>query len=178
MTTLPDGLAELVTTRVREVPDFPEPGILFRDITPLLADGPAFSALVAGIAAAYAGKVDAVAGLESRGFLLAAPLAAQLGVGMIMIRKAGRLPGPVVGVDYTLEYGTARLEVRKETIPDDGRVLIVDDVLATGGTAEGAIHLVEESGGSVVGLVMLLELEALRGREKLDGYDVQSVVVY
>lgn len=178
MTTLPDGLADLVTTRVREVPDFPEPGVLFRDITPLLADGPAFSRLIAGLAQAYVGEVDAVAGLESRGFLLAAPLAARLGAGMIMIRKAGRLPGPVVGVDYALEYGTARLEVRRETIPDGGRVLIVDDVLATGGTAQGAVHLVEISGGRVAGLMMLLELEALGGRAKLEGYDVRSVAVY
>ncbi len=174
----PDELTSLVRSHIREVPDFPAPGVLFRDITPLLADGPAFRALVEGLAERYRGRVDAVAGLESRGFILAAPLATALGVGMITVRKAGRLPGPVVGVDYALEYGTARMELRPETVQEGQRVLIIDDVLATGGTGAAAVELVERSGGEVVALAMLLELAALRGRTKLEGYQVDSVLVY
>ena len=126
----------------------------------------------------YRGTVDAVAGLESRGFILAAPLAYALGAGMITIRKAGRLPGPVDGVDYTLEYGTARLELRPETVGQGQRVLIIDDVLATGGTASAAIRLIEGAGGQVTALAMLLELDALRGRDKLTGYRVDSIIHY
>ncbi|MPV37731.1 adenine phosphoribosyltransferase [Georgenia subflava] len=177
-TAFPSALTELVRSHVREIPDFPAPGVLFRDITPLLADGPAFGGLVRGLADAYRGRVDAVAGLESRGFILAAPLALELGVGMITVRKAGRLPGPVIGVDYALEYGTARMELRPETVADGQRVLIIDDVLATGGTGAAAVELVERSGGEVVALAMLLELAALGGRRKLDGYAVESVLVY
>lgn len=174
----PTELTDLVRRHVREIPDFPAPGVLFRDITPLLASGTAFGALVAGLAEKYQGRVDAVAGLESRGFILAAPLATALGVGMITVRKAGRLPGPVVGVDYALEYGTARMELRPDTVEQGQRVLIIDDVLATGGTGAAAIQLIERSGGTVTALAMLLELGALRGRAKLDGYPVDSVLVY
>ncbi|MFC4555182.1 adenine phosphoribosyltransferase [Georgenia faecalis] len=174
----PDELAELLRSHVREVPDFPEPGVLFRDITPLLADGPAFAALVDGLAERYRGTIDAVAGLESRGFILAAPLAHALGVGMITVRKAGRLPGPVLGVDYSLEYGTARLELRSETVAEGSRVLIIDDVLATGGTAAAAIDLIERSGGTVAGLAMLIELVALEGRSKITGYPLESILRY
>ncbi|MFD1507782.1 adenine phosphoribosyltransferase [Georgenia yuyongxinii] len=183
MTTAPTSafpaeLTDLVREHVREIPDFPAPGVLFRDITPLLADGPAFGALVRGLADKYRGHVDAVAGLESRGFILAAPLALELGVGMITVRKAGRLPGPVVGVDYALEYGTARMELRPDTVTEGQRVLIIDDVLATGGTGAAAVQLVERSGGEVVALAMLLELAALSGRAKLDGHRVDSVLIY
>ena len=178
MSFLSAELAELVRSHVRDVPDFPSEGVLFRDITPLIADGPAFDALITALADAYRGRIDAVAGLESRGFILAAPLAARLGIGMIMVRKAGRLPGPVLGVDYSLEYGTARLEVRAETVQDGSRVLVLDDVLATGGTAAAAIALIEQAGGQVRSLAMLLELEALAGRRKLEGYEVQSVLTY
>ena len=178
MTEYPADLVELLDSHIRDVPDFPEPGVLFRDITPLLADGPAFAALIDGLAERYRGTVDAVAGLESRGVILAAPLAYALGVGMITIRKAGRLPGPVDGVDYTLEYGTARLELRPETVGQGQRVLIIDDVLATGGTASAAIRLIEQAGGDVTALAMLLELDALRGRDKLTGYRVDSIIRY
>ncbi len=178
MTEFPAELTELLHSHVREVPDFPEPGVLFRDITPLLADGPASAALVDALAERYRGQVDAVAGLESRGFILAAPLAYALRVGMITVRKAGRLPGPVTGVDYTLEYGTARLEVRPETITPGSRVLILDDVLATGGTARAAIELIESAGAEVAGLAMLLELEELGGRAKLEGYQLDSILRY
>ena len=177
-TAFPTSLTDLVRGHIREIPDFPAPGVLFRDITPLLADGPAFGALVDGLAEKYRGRVDAVAGLESRGFILAAPLANALGVGMITVRKAGRLPGPVIGVDYALEYGTARMELRPETVRDGQRVLIIDDVLATGGTGAAAVKLIERSGGEVVALAMLLELAALGGRSKLDGHDVDAVLVY
>lgn len=176
--SFPAELTDLVRAHVREIPDFPAPGVLFRDITPLLADGPAFDGLIRGLAESYRGRVDAVAGLESRGFILAAPLAIALGVGMITVRKAGRLPGPVIGVDYALEYGTARMELRPDTIEHGQRVLVIDDVLATGGTGAAAIELVERSGGEVVALAMLLELAALGGRRKLDGYQVDSVLVY
>lgn len=177
-TAFPTSLTDLVRGHIREIPDFPAPGVLFRDITPLLADGPAFGALVDGLAERYRGRVDAVAGLESRGFILAAPLANALGVGMITVRKAGRLPGPVIGVDYALEYGTARMELRPETVRDGQRVLIIDDVLATGGTGAAAVKLIERSGGEVVALAMLLELAALGGRSKLEGHDVDAVLVY
>lgn len=174
----PQDLAGLLDSRIRQVPDYPKPGVLFRDITPLLADGEAFGALIDAWAQRYRGHVDEVAGLESRGFILAAPLAHALGVGMITVRKAGRLPGPVVGADYTLEYGTARLEVRPETITDGARVLVLDDVLATGGTAAAAIQLIEHSGGTVAGLAMLLELTELAGRDRLAGYDVEAILRY
>ncbi|MDN6487803.1 MAG: adenine phosphoribosyltransferase, partial [Ancrocorticia sp.] len=126
----------------------------------------------------YRGKVDAVAGLESRGFILAAPLAIALGVGMVTIRKAGRLPGPVVGVDYDLEYGSARMEVQPFTVEDGQRVLILDDVLATGGTANAAFNLVEQAGGVPVGLCVLIELVDLGGRAALDGREIEAILSY
>ena len=150
---VPEETVSLVQARLREVQDFPAPGVLFRDITPLIADSEGFGALIDMLADRYRGKVDAVAGLESRGFILAAPLAIALGVGMVTIRKAGRLPGPVVGVDYDLEYGSARMEVQPFTVEDGQRVLILDDVLATGGTANAAFNLVEQAGGVPVGAV-------------------------
>lgn len=171
-------LADIVRENIREIPDYPSPGVLFRDITPLLANGPAFGALVDALAEHYEGQVDAVAGLESRGFILAAPLALHLGVGMITVRKAGKLPGPVIGVDYALEYGTARMELRPDTIHEGQRVLIIDDVLATGGTARASVQLVEQAGGVVVGLAMLMELTDLAGRDRLAGYTVESVLAY
>lgn len=175
---LPSELTRLVEDNLREIPDFPEPGVLFRDITPLLANGPAFCALVTGLADHYRGRVDAVAGLESRGFILAAPLAVHLGVGMITVRKGGKLPGPVIGVDYALEYGTARMEIRPETVPAGQRVLVIDDVLATGGTAAASIELLERSGAQVGAVCMLLELEDLGGRSKLPRHQVDSVVTF
>lgn len=178
MTDFDPQLTQVMADHVRAVPDFPSPGIIFRDITPLLADGEAFGLLVTALAQRYRGRIDAVAGLESRGFIVGAPVAHALGVGMITVRKAGRLPGPVIGVDYSLEYGTARLELREETVADGARVLIVDDVLATGGTARAAVELVERAGGRVEGVAVLLELAGLPGRETLQGYDVASVLTY
>lgn len=169
-----ERLAERVKDTIGLIPDFPEQGVLFRDITPLISNGPVFSELVHSLADEYRGKIDYVAGLESRGFILAAPVAAELGIGMITLRKAGKLPPEVVGVDYALEYGTARLEVRPETVPAGARVLIVDDVLATGGTAAAAVDLLDYCGAEVVGLFFLMELVDLQGSRKLRGqtYDV------
>ncbi|MGM0386746.1 MAG: adenine phosphoribosyltransferase, partial [Actinomycetota bacterium] len=168
----------IVQANIREISDYPSPGVLFRDITPLLANGPAFGTLIDALAEHYEGRVDAVAGLESRGFILAAPLALHLGVGMITVRKAGKLPGPVIGIDYALEYGTARMELRPDTIHAGQRVLVIDDVLATGGTARASVDLVERAGGEVVGVAMLMELRELNGRARLEGYDVESVLAY
>lgn len=169
-------LAKKVEAAIGLVPDFPEEGVLFRDITPLLADGEVLRDLTLALADEYRGKIDYVAGLESRGFILAAPLAHELGIGMITARKAGKLPPPVIGVDYELEYGSARLEVRPETVPSGARVLIVDDVLATGGTAAAAVELLEAVDADVTGLFVLLELEELGGREKLPGIKVDHVL--
>ena len=175
---LPAELTELVVDNLREIPDFPEPGVLFRDITPLLANGEAFATLIDGLAGHYRGRIDAVAGLESRGFILAAPLAVRLGIGMLTVRKGGKLPGPVVGVDYDLEYGTARMELRPETVVPGQRVLVIDDVLATGGTASASISLLERAGAKIEAVCMLLELAGLGGRAKLPGRNIDSVVVF
>lgn len=171
-------VSDLVTTNLREIPDFPEPGVLFRDITPLLANGPAFRELMQILADRYDGRIDAVAGLESRGFILAAPLATMLGVGMLTVRKAGKLPGPVIGIDYALEYGSARMELRPDSVHDGDRVLVVDDVLATGGTANASVRLLQECGADVSAVCVLLELEALGGRSRLDGVPVESAVTF
>ena len=175
---LPAELTELVLDNLREIPDFPEPGVLFRDITPLLANGGAFAALIDGLAAHYRGRVDAVAGLESRGFVLAAPLAVNLGIGMLTVRKGGKLPGPVIGMDYALEYGTARMELRPDSVVGGSRVLVIDDVLATGGTAAASVALIEQAGGRVESVCMLMELSGLGGRDRLRGREVESVVIF
>lgn len=178
-TVFPQDVVSLVESHVREVEDFPAPGVLFRDITPLIADAKAFSALIKILADRYRGKVDAIAGLESRGFILGAPLAYELGVGMLTVRKAGRLPGPVVGIDYDLEYGSARMELQPFTVNDGARVLIIDDVLATGGTAGAAIDLIHQAGGEAAGVCVLLELKDLGGRERLGAEVlVESVLAY
>ncbi|MDN5558750.1 MAG: adenine phosphoribosyltransferase [Ruaniaceae bacterium] len=178
MTHTLSELGEIVHANIREIPDYPHAGVLFRDITPLLANGEAFGRLIEGLAEHYHGRIDAVAGLESRGFILAAPLAARLGIGMITVRKAGKLPGPVIGVDYQLEYGTARMELRPDTVHPADRILVVDDVLATGGTAAASVELIERAGGQVAGIVVLMELLGLNGRSRLDGYEVETVLAY
>ena len=166
---LGDRIATLVQDNLVEIPDFPEPGVLFRDITGLFANGPAFKELVELIGARYAGRIDAVAGLESRGFILGAPVAAELGLGMLTIRKAGKLPGEVIGVDYSLEYGSARMEIRPQSVRED-------DVLATGGTARAAVDLLNQCGASVEALAVLMELDGLNGRSKLDGVTVETAL--
>ena len=161
---------------VRLVPDYPQPGVLFRDIMPLLADAPAFADVIAEIAARVDGPVDLVAGMEARGFLLAAPVAIALGAGVLPVRKAGKLPGPTASESYDLEYGTATIEIHPATIPAGARVLVIDDVLATGGTAAATVALLERCGAQVVGLSFLVELEALHGRERLVGYPIDVLV--
>lgn len=165
-------------TKIRSVPDFPKPGIDFKDITPLLGDGPAFAQVIDSIAGAYSGKVDKVCGIEARGFILAAPIAYRLGVGFVPIRKHGKLPYTAEAASYELEYSEAILEIHSDAVHPGERVLIVDDVLATGGTARAAADLVERLGGDVVGLVCLIELEFLKGRSKLDGVELQTFIRY
>jgi adenine phosphoribosyltransferase len=164
---------------VRDVPDFPKPGVVFKDITPLLADVVAFSSVVDLIVLAFGrGNMDKVCGIEARGFILAAPVAYHAGAGFFPIRKEGKLPGDTASESYTLEYAEATLEVHKDAIDPGDRVLIVDDVLATGGTAAAAARLVERLGGRVVGIACLIELEFLGGRSRLEGYDLVSLIRY
>jgi adenine phosphoribosyltransferase len=167
-----------VRALIRDVPDYPHPPIVFRDITPLLADGAAFADVVEAFATLVDadGGVDVVAGMEARGFLLGAPLAMRLGVGFLPLRKAGKLPPPVERVEYALEYGSAAIELRTGTLEPGARVLLVDDVLATGGTAAAAAELVERCGGRVVALAFLLELAGLGGRERLTGRTVETLL--
>lgn len=164
---------------IREVPDFPRPGVAFKDIAPLLADAGAFALAVGEVARRFAGaRVDKVAGIEARGFIAAAPVAIALGAGFVPMRKAGKLPGPVDAEPYSLEYGSACLEMQLGALVPGERVLLVDDVLATGGTARAAIHLVERMGATVVGLGFLIGLGFLGGRRKLGGYEVATLVEY
>jgi adenine phosphoribosyltransferase len=170
-----DELTRLITSRVRDVPDYPQPGVVFKDITPLLGDGKAFSAVVDGLAALY-GPVDKVAGIEARGFILAAPVACRLGAGFVPIRKKGKLPGATFAQDYALEYGVSTLEVQSDAFDPSDRVLVIDDVLATGGTAEASVNLVRRSGAQVVGIAMLIELSFLNGRAKLPDLPVTALL--
>ena len=168
-------IIDLLTARIRDVPDYPQPGILFRDITPLLADGPAFAATIDALAAGYEG-VSKVAGIEARGFILAAPVACVLGAGFVPVRKQGKLPGQTYAESYELEYGVATLEVHTDAFDPGERVLIVDDVLATGGTAAATVQLIGRAGATVAGIVVLLELEFLAGRGKLAGLPIRSLI--
>ena len=162
----PAALVDLIRKRIRDVPDYPQPGISFKDITPLLGDGPAFAAVIGELAAGH-GPVDKVAGIEARGFILAAPVATRLGAGFVPVRKAGKLPAATYTEDYQLEYGTATIEVHTDAFDPGDRVLIVDDVLATGGTALATADLVRRAGAQVTGVAVLLELAFLAGRDKL-----------
>ena len=154
---------------LRDIPDFPKPGVLFKDITPLLADGGAFAEAVADMAAPWrATPPDAVAGIESRGFILGAALAHALGCGFVPVRKPGKLPARTLTQDYQLEYGSDRLEIHADALPPGARVLVVDDVLATGGTLRAATALLRRQGADVVGAGVLVELAFLRGRERWD----------
>ena len=170
-------LAADLRAAVRDVPDFPKPGILFRDLTPLLADPALFSRALDALADAGAEQgVTRVAAVESRGFIFGAPVAERLRAGLVPVRKAGRLPYRTVRAAYALEYGEAILEMHDDAVRPGDRVLVVDDVLATGGTAAATIELVERCGGTVVGAAFLLEIEALRGAEHLAGYDVRALI--
>ncbi|NAZ83967.1 adenine phosphoribosyltransferase [Kineococcus sp. R8] len=170
-------VAALVAATVRDVPDWPSPGIAFKDIAPLLADPAAFSAVVAELSrAARACGATAVAGIESRGFMLAAPVAERCGLPFLPVRKAGKMPPPVLHREYELEYGTAAIELRSDLVGRGDRVLVVDDVLATGGTAQAACALVAEAGAVVAQVAVLLELQALGGRALLEGHDVLALL--
>ncbi|MFF7157829.1 adenine phosphoribosyltransferase [Streptomyces sp. NPDC008139] len=161
-------LRELLLGRIRDVPDYPQPGVIFKDITPLLADPVAFSALVDALAALCARHgATKVVGLEARGFILAAPAAARAGLGFVPVRKAGKLPGKTLAQSYDLEYGTAEIEVQVDAFAQGDRVLVVDDVLATGGTAEASVELIRRTGATVAGVAVLLELGFLGGRARL-----------
>ncbi len=170
--------ADLVS-RIRDIPDFPKPGIQFKDITTLLKDGPSFKTAIDGLLAQIGDrKVDAVVGMESRGFIFGAPVAYALGVGFVPVRKLGKLPADVVSVEYDLEYGSATLEMHKDAIAPGARVIIVDDLLATGGTVAGTIELVKQLEGEIVALAFLIELTFLKGRERLRGHDILTLVRY
>lgn len=164
---------------VRDVPDFPQEGVLFKDITPLLADELAFSTVIDLIVVHFGrGNVDKVVGIEARGFILASPVAYHFGAGFVPVRKVDKLPWHTESAEYALEYGTATLEIHRDGVAAGERVLIVDDVLATGGTARATAELVERIGGKVVGIACLIELDFLKGREKLDGYDLFTLLRY
>jgi adenine phosphoribosyltransferase len=171
--------ADWLKGRIRDVPDFPTAGIVFRDLTPLLGDAEALRFVVDTLADAFAGRrVDKVVGIEARGFIVAAPVAFRLGAGLVPVRKPGKLPWRTESEEYVLEYGVDRLEIHADAVDPGDSVLIVDDVIATGGTARATARLVERLGGTVAGLGFLVELTFLAGREKLEGYDVVSLVTY
>ncbi len=173
------GSTDDLRAMIREIPDFPKPGILFYDITTLLKDPDAFAAVIDRMADAVTDKqIDLVVGMESRGFIFAAPLAVKLGAGFVPVRKLGKLPAETIEVEYALEYGTATLEIHRDAIAAGQRVLIVDDLLATGGTVRGTIELVQRLGGTIAGLSFMVELTALHGREHLGEFDIHALISY
>lgn len=177
-TARPAG-ADQLKAKIRSVPDFPKPGILFYDITTLLADAAGFRDAIEAMAAPFrSSRVEQVIGIESRGFILAAAVADRLGAGFVPIRKPGKLPAATVREEYALEYGTDCLEVHKDAVKPGERVLLIDDVLATGGTARAAANLVRKIGGELCGVAFLVELDFLNGRGKLEGERIHSVLRY
>lgn len=172
-----ESVSDLVRSRVRDIPDFPEPGVVFKDFTPLFADGAAFGTVVRDVASRVAGDVDVVVGIEARGFILGAAVAHELALGFVPVRKAGKLPGTTHREEYTLEYGSAVLELHRDALREGQRALVLDDVLATGGTAAAACTLVERAGAEVAALEMVLEIGSLRGRERLSGRRLHSMLV-
>ena len=166
----------LVAEHVRDVPDYPQPGVLFKDITPLLGDADAFGSVVEAMAALF-GPVDKVVGIEARGFILAAPVAYEIRAGFVPVRKKGKLPAATFAQEYDLEYGSAILEVHRDAFGPDERVLIVDDVLATGGTARATASLIQRTGARVAGVAVLMELSFLKGREAIPDLEVRSLLV-
>jgi len=173
-----DALGRQLAPLVREIPDYPKPGIVFQDITPLLADGAAFGLVIGAIGeyAAALGGVDVVVGIEARGFILGAPVAAALGVGFVPVRKQGKLPWRTMSESYALEYGDATVEIHEDALEPGARVLVIDDVLATGGTAAAVVRLVERSGAVVAGVAVLMEVGFLDGRSRLSGRDVHVLL--
>ena len=165
---------------MRPIPDWPAPGVTFRDITPLLAQPDAFAAVVEAMAAAAAelGPIDAVLGVEARGFIVGAPVALELGAGFVPVRKSGKLPADTLSTSYALEYGEATIEIHADALKPGDRVLVVDDVLATGGTLEATAALVAEAGATVVGSVVAIELPALGGRARLDSTPLRSLASF
>jgi len=173
----PDG--SWLKDHIRDIPDFPTPGVVFKDLTPLFADVDAFRFTVDAIADHVAGRaIDKVVAIEARGFIIAAPVAYRLGAGLVPVRKAGKLPSQTEAREYQLEYGSASLEIHIDALSPGDQVLIVDDVLATGGTALATIGLVEKLGATVAGVGVVIELEFLHGRQALEGYDVTSLVSF
>lgn len=167
-----------LSSKIRNVPDFPKPGIMFKDITTLLHDGPAFKHVIDGMAARYRGKgLTKIVGIESRGFVFGAALAYELGIGFVPVRKAGKLPAATIKRSYALEYGEATIELHKDALTKADRVLVVDDLLATGGTLEAAAALVEDCGASIVEVWVLIELAFLPGRKKLAKYPLHAELV-
>ncbi len=165
--------------KIREIPDFPKPGILFYDITTLLKDPAAYRAAIDAMLAPWKDQqIDVVVGMESRGFIFSAPMAYLLGAGLVPVRKLGKLPAETISVEYALEYGSNTLEIHRDAIAPGHRVLIVDDLLATGGTVRGTVELVNRLQGQIVGLAFLVELGFLKGRDRLTDLAVSSVVAY
>lgn len=176
---MPGDSLERLRARVRDVPDFPKPGIVFKDITPLLADPVALSIAIDEMVVGLGrGTVDKVVGIEARGFIVAAPVAYHMAAGFVPVRKAGKLPWETASRRYSLEYGEETLEIHRDAIEPGERIALVDDVLATGGTAEATAHLIETLGGRVVGMAFLIELEFLKGRERLGDYEMLSLLRY
>jgi adenine phosphoribosyltransferase len=163
---------------IRDIPDFPQPGILFRDITPLIADARGLAAVVDQIAEPWLGQVDLVLGIESRGFIIGAPVAYRLGVGLTIARKPGKLPFRTISQSYDLEYGSAALQMHEDALAGKRRILIVDDLLATGGTALASIRLVKQLGSDVVGCSFVIELKALQGRARLSPVTCKALIEY
>jgi adenine phosphoribosyltransferase len=171
--------ADRLKALIRDVPDFPQEGVVFKDITPLLADESGFSMAIDLIVAHFGrGNVDKVVGIEARGFIVASPVAYHFGAGFVPVRKAGKLPWEAEAEQYELEYGTETLEIHRDAFHPGERVLIVDDVLATGGTARATAKLVERLGGKVIGISCLIELSFLKGRDQLAGYDFFALITY
>jgi adenine phosphoribosyltransferase len=174
-----DPRLALLRSRVRDIPDFPKPGILFRDLTPLMADGAALRGTVALLAERLAPhRPEVILAVESRGFIFGAPVAAALGIGFVPVRKPGKLPFRIARRSYALEYGTDTLEMHADAVVEGARVAIVDDLLATGGTAQATVELVRELGGEVAVLAFAVELGALRGRERLALTPIESLILY
>ena len=163
---------------IRDIPDFPKPGIMFRDITPLIGNARGFAAVVDQMAEPYLGAVDVVLGIESRGFIVGAPVAYRLGVGLTIARKPGKLPFHFYDQTYDLEYGSASLQIHQDGVVNGARVLIADDLLATGGTAQAAMALVRKLGGNVIGCAFIVELDGLKGRERLTPINCFSLIHY
>ena len=174
-TDTPARLRDLVLEHIRDIPDFPQAGVMFKDFTPLLANGDVFRAVVDDIASRYAGRVDMVVGIEARGFILGSAVAYQLGSGFVPVRKSGKLPGPSLSEEYSLEYGTAVLEMHEGALRQGQRVVVVDDVLATGGTAAATCRLVERTGAVITGIDVVLELTFLNGRAALGDRELYAI---